>query len=159
MTSDSGHASDDTPADGAGTTGPRGPQTPTESTMSDQTSGRDTSTTPALGTGDGATAYGTTASGTASGTTEYGSTEPGGTGHSTSDRTADGVSASPAPPRGPRVGTAVWGLVVAAVGVGLLALGLGAEFDVELAVIALVAAAGVALLIGSVAAGARRRSR
>lgn len=61
------------------------------------------------------------------------------------------------PDRGLRVGTVVWGLVVAAVGVGLLALGLGAVFDVELAVIGLVAVAGLALLAGSVAGAVRRR--
>lgn len=152
-----GPAAGDTPADAPGTTtGPRGPQTPTESTMSEQTSGRDPSTTPdpASVHDDSATAHRTTADSTTTPST----TTPGTTEHSTADRGADDASTA-APPRGPRVGTAVWGLVVAAVGVGLLALGLGAEFDVELAVIALVAAAGVALLIGSVAAGARRRTR
>lgn len=59
--------------------------------------------------------------------------------------------------RGVRVGTVVWGLVIAAVGVGLIATVAGARFDVELAVIALVAAAGVALLAGSVAKSLRRR--
>lgn len=59
--------------------------------------------------------------------------------------------------RGVRVGTVVWGLVIAAIGVGLIATVAGARFDVELAVIALVAAAGVALLVGSVAKSLRRR--
>ena len=58
-----------------------------------------------------------------------------------------------------RVGTVVWGLVLAALGVGLLAIAAGAVFDVELAVITLVAVAGVALLVGSVVTGRRRRSR
>ncbi|WP_250445174.1 hypothetical protein [Actinotalea sp. C106] len=58
-----------------------------------------------------------------------------------------------------RVGTVVWGLVLAAIGVGLLAIAAGAVFDVELAVISLVAVAGVGLLVGSVVDGRRRRSR
>ncbi|NCT89600.1 hypothetical protein GXB85_01330 [Cellulomonas sp. APG4] len=77
--------------------------------------------------------------------------------------TASGVPAgaagdAPEPDeRGVRVGTVVWGLVIAAIGVGLIATVAGARFDVELAVIALVAAAGVALLVGSVAKSLRRR--
>jgi len=60
-----------------------------------------------------------------------------------------------------RVGTTVWGLVVVAIGLGLLAFAAGAEFDVQLAAIGLIAAAGVALLVGSVltATGRRRRCR
>lgn len=61
--------------------------------------------------------------------------------------------------RGPRVGTVVWGLVIAAVGVGVLALAAGLVFDVELALITLVAAAGAALLIGSLITGIRRSGR
>lgn len=57
-----------------------------------------------------------------------------------------------------RVGTVVWGLVLAAVGTGLVAAALGVAFDVELAFIALVAAAGVLLLVGSLASSRRRRS-
>lgn len=64
-----------------------------------------------------------------------------------------------AEPRGVRVGTVVWGLVIAAVGVGLLAFASGVVFDVELALIGLVAAAGVALLVGSLMSGRRRRGR
>ena len=60
--------------------------------------------------------------------------------------------------RRPRVGTIVWGLVLAAIGVGLLAAALGVAFDVELAFIVLVAAAGVLLLVGSVAGSRRRKS-
>lgn len=60
--------------------------------------------------------------------------------------------------RGVRVATVVWGLVVAALGVGLLAWALGVTFDVELAFIALLAAAGVLLLVGSVATTRRRRN-
>ena len=60
--------------------------------------------------------------------------------------------------RGVRVGTVVWGLVLTAIGVGLLALASGVVFDVELALIILVACAGVALLVGSLVTEARRRS-
>lgn len=59
--------------------------------------------------------------------------------------------------RGMRVGTVVWGLVLAAIGVGVLAWAIGVSFDVELAFIALVAAAGVLLLVGSLATALRRR--
>ncbi len=63
-----------------------------------------------------------------------------------------------APAPGVRVGSTVWGLVVLAIGLGLIALAAGAVFDVQLAVIGLVAAAGVALLVGSLlTAGGRRR--
>lgn len=55
-----------------------------------------------------------------------------------------------------RVGTIVWGLVLAAIGVGLLALAAGVSFDVELAFIILVALAGVGLVVGAVVAGVRR---
>lgn len=58
-----------------------------------------------------------------------------------------------------RVGTVVWGLVVAAVGLGLVALASGLAFDVELAVIVLLVAAGLALLVGSLATGLRHRGR
>lgn len=65
--------------------------------------------------------------------------------------------APPRPQRSMRVGTMVWGLVLAAIGAGVLAWALGATFDVELAFIVLVAAAGVLLLVGSVATTLRRR--
>ncbi|WP_372595392.1 hypothetical protein [Actinotalea sp.] len=72
--------------------------------------------------------------------------------------TTPAATGAGAPGRWPvRVGTVVWGLVVMVVGVGLLALAAGAVFDVELAVIALVAAAGVALLAGSLVSAGRRR--
>lgn len=56
-----------------------------------------------------------------------------------------------------RVATAVWGLVLAAIGVGVVALASGAVFDLQLALIALLAVAGVAMLGGSIAAAAKRR--
>ena len=70
-------------------------------------------------------------------------------------------AAAPAPfvqrQRGMRVGTMVWGLVLAAIGAGVLAWVVGVSFDVELAFIVLVAAAGVLLLAGSLATTLRRR--
>lgn len=79
------------------------------------------------------------------------------------DTTATQVMPAQTPPapsddRHVRVGTVVWGLVLAAIGAGLLAASLGVHFDVELAFIVLVAAAGVLLLVGSVASSRRRRS-
>lgn len=75
--------------------------------------------------------------------------------------TATGPAAVPAPaappPRGMRVGTIVWGLVLAAIGAGVLAWAIGVSFDVELAFIVLLAAAGVLLLAGSLATVWRRR--
>jgi heme A synthase len=82
------------------------------------------------------------------------------------DRTAPHVGptatttapAPAAPPRRPvRIGTVVWGLVIAAIGVGILAFALGLVFDVQLAMIVVVAAAGVLLLVGSLATARRRR--
>ncbi|WP_407341473.1 hypothetical protein [Pengzhenrongella phosphoraccumulans] len=68
--------------------------------------------------------------------------------------------ATPAPARpGPRVGTVVWGLVLAVIGAGVIAAAAGAQFDVELVSIALLALAGVGLVVGSIATSARRRHR
>lgn len=62
--------------------------------------------------------------------------------------------------RGPRVSTVVWGLVVTALGVVVLATAAGARVDLGVAAIVLLAGAGIALLIGSLAAAGRRdRSR
>lgn len=64
------------------------------------------------------------------------------------------------PPRSTlRVGTVVWGLVLALIGAGVIAVAAGARFDLELASIGLLALAGVALLAGSIATSARRRHR
>ncbi len=65
----------------------------------------------------------------------------------------------PVPRTTPRVGTVVWGLMVAAVGVGLLSIAWGAHLDTELAFIVLLGAAGVALLVGSLAGMRRSRNR
>lgn len=62
---------------------------------------------------------------------------------------APAPAVAPTPPTGPRVATIVWGLVITAIGAGLLAVALGVAFDLELAVIILIAAAGLALVAGS----------
>lgn len=59
--------------------------------------------------------------------------------------------------RGPRVGTAVWGLIVIAVGLGILAVSAGVVFDLGVALIVLLGAAGVILVVGSVISSFRRR--
>ncbi|GEA86210.1 hypothetical protein [Cellulomonas cellasea] len=61
----------------------------------------------------------------------------------------------PAVRRGVRVGTFVWGLVIVAVGIGVLALSAGYELDVELALIVLLGVAGAAMLVGSLLKGRR----
>jgi hypothetical protein len=73
-------------------------------------------------------------------------------------------SAQPAQPaaqtatkRGPRVGTTVWGLIVIAVGLGILAVSAGVIFDLGVALIVLLGAAGVILVVGSVVSSIRRR--
>jgi hypothetical protein len=58
---------------------------------------------------------------------------------------------------GPRTGTIVWGFLILAVGVGLLAQAAGASIDLELAAIVLMGAAGALLVIGSLVSAARRR--
>ena len=58
-----------------------------------------------------------------------------------------------------RVGTVVWGLVIAAIGVGLLAWAAGLAIDLQLAMIVLLAVAGTALLVGSILSGARNARR
>lgn len=110
------------------------------------------------------------------GTTPADETQPIGTRHGDPrpwevDDTAAAATAEPTP--GPatatpppvpvatdvRVGTIVWGLVLAAVGVGFLALAAGLTFDVELAFIAIVALAGVGLVAGAVVTAVRRNQR
>jgi len=63
----------------------------------------------------------------------------------------------PFPRRGPRVATIVWGFVIVAFAVVVLAAALGARVDLGLATIAVLAAAGVTLVVGSIVSGARRR--
>ena len=73
------------------------------------------------------------------------------------------ANAAPAPADPPRrrlrVGTVVWGLVIAAIGVGLLAWAAGFAIDLQLAMIVLLAVAGTALLVGSIVSGARAARR
>ena len=82
---------------------------------------------------------------------------------STDDTTQQLPTSGDEPPTTPverprlRVSTAVWGLVIAAIGVGILALVAGAVFDLQLALIAVLAVAGAAMLGGSIAAAARHR--
>jgi len=71
--------------------------------------------------------------------------------------THDPRPAPVAPRRGVRVGTIVWGLVIAAIGVGILAYALDVTFDAQLASIIVIFAAGALLLIGSIATSRRRR--
>ena len=59
--------------------------------------------------------------------------------------------------RGPRVSTIVWGFVIVAFGVVVLAAALGARVDLGLATIVVLAAAGLTLVVGSIVSGARRR--
>ncbi|MFD6166916.1 hypothetical protein ACFWFR_17160 [Oerskovia sp. NPDC060287] len=61
--------------------------------------------------------------------------------------------------RGLRVGTVVWGFVIVAVGAGILALALGATYDLDVALIALLSVAGLVLVVGSIASSARRNAR
>ncbi|WP_264032048.1 hypothetical protein [Cellulosimicrobium sp. SH8] len=69
------------------------------------------------------------------------------------------VPAEPLSParRGPRVSTIVWGFVIVAFGVVVLAAALGARVDLGLATIVVLAAAGLTLVVGSIVSGARRR--
>ena len=55
-----------------------------------------------------------------------------------------------------RLGSVVWGLIVALVGVGVLLVGAGYTIDVQLASIVLLIAAGVGLIIGPLVQGLRR---
>lgn len=67
----------------------------------------------------------------------------------------------PAPPvsTAPRTGTIVWGLVILAVGLALVAVAAGARFDVGLGLIWLLGGAGLVLVVASVVGGVRRRNR
>jgi hypothetical protein len=86
--------------------------------------------------------------------------EPFGASDAAPDR-VDPVVVAPAelPRRRLRVGTVVWGLVIAAIGVGLLAWAAGVAIDLQLAMIVLLAVAGTALLVGSILSGARNARR
>lgn len=56
-----------------------------------------------------------------------------------------------------RVGTIVWGLIIALLGVCVIGAALGARIDVQLVFIALLCVAGVALVAGSIITSVRRR--
>ncbi|WP_028044993.1 hypothetical protein [Cellulomonas sp. URHE0023] len=62
-------------------------------------------------------------------------------------------------PRRLRVGTVVWGLILATCGLGVIAWASGARIDFQLALIILLAVAGTALLVGSIVSGARHARR
>ena len=90
-------------------------------------------------------------------------TGPNGTTDAISDAPVDASRPTPAAAaavapvrREVRVGTVVWGLVIVALGVLALAVAAGARIDGELAFIALLGGAGLALLVGSLAVGLRR---
>ncbi|MBL0884700.1 hypothetical protein [Myceligenerans indicum] len=72
--------------------------------------------------------------------------------------TANPPATPPAASQGPRVGTIVWGLVVLAVGLGVLAATAGARIDVSFAAILLLGGAGIALVAGSIVSSFRRRN-
>lgn len=61
--------------------------------------------------------------------------------------------------RGLRVGTVVWGFVIVAVGAGILALALGATYDLDLALIGLLSVAGLVLVVSSIVSSSRRSAR
>ena len=71
---------------------------------------------------------------------------------------ASSTPPAPAAPRPPaRMSTVVWGLIIVVVGAGVVARALGADFDNQLALIVLLAAAGVALVTTSIVSAVRRR--
>jgi hypothetical protein len=108
----------------------------------------------APGAGDG----GDHAGGTGGGATAT----PGGSAHPAAPPTTTTTAASTTTAERPvsrtlRVGTVVWGLIIAVIGAGLVSVAAGARFDVELVLIGLLALGGVALVAGSLAVGMRRR--
>ncbi|PYG00635.1 hypothetical protein SAMN05216184_103208 [Georgenia satyanarayanai] len=58
----------------------------------------------------------------------------------------DHTTASPVR-SGPRVGTVVWGIILLLLGLGVLGVGAGLTVDLQAALIALLALAGVGLLV------------
>ncbi|MCL2090766.1 MAG: LMBR1 domain-containing protein [Micrococcales bacterium] len=75
----------------------------------------------------------------------------------TKTTTAPAVTTPNPPARSVRTGTVIWGLVLTICGVGMVAAATGRHFDLGLAVIVVVGAAGLALLIGSLVSAGRRR--
>ncbi|MCL2849730.1 MAG: hypothetical protein FWE61_06765 [Micrococcales bacterium] len=77
--------------------------------------------------------------------------------HPTGPLPVPGPPAAPPPaPARVRIGTVIWGLVLAALGVGVVAAATGHRFDLGLAAIVVLGAAGVALLVSSLVGAARR---
>lgn len=74
------------------------------------------------------------------------------------DRLADHTAPAPSAPRarGARMSTVVWGMLLTALGTGIVARGLDLHFDTELALIIVLCLMGGALLIGSVVAVLRK---
>lgn len=81
----------------------------------------------------------------------------------TAGTTPDGDAATPAAVgprrRRVRVGTVVWGVIVAVVGAGVLAVAAGYTIDVQLAAIGLLVAAGLGMIVGPLVAAGRRDRR
>lgn len=62
-----------------------------------------------------------------------------------------------AAPKGPRVGTIVWGLILAILGGAAIAAGFGRQIDVQMGLIVVLGVAGVALLLGTIVTSARQK--
>ncbi|PZR54930.1 hypothetical protein DNL40_00580 [Xylanimonas oleitrophica] len=104
------------------------------------------------------TPYGAAPGGTGDGPGAYG---PGAYGPGYRGQTGWAPAATPPAPlvrTTPRTGTIVWGFIVLAVGLGVLAVAAGARIDVGLATILLLAVAGAVLVVASVVSGIRRRN-
>ena len=91
--------------------------------------------------------------------TQSADASPAGTG-TDSDSQAPAMTYSgpqePAPPRGPRMRSVAWGLVLALLGAVVIAVGLGVRLDLELVFIGILAVAGLTLLVGSLVSGSRK---
>lgn len=62
----------------------------------------------------------------------------------------------PVPPKGPRMRSVAWGLVLALLGAVVIAVGMGVRLDLELVFIGILAVAGLTLLIGALVSGSRK---
>ncbi|HUX69910.1 MAG TPA: hypothetical protein VMV41_05325 [Cellulomonadaceae bacterium] len=81
----------------------------------------------------------------------------GSSGYDTAGPVMEALVSEPAPRVHLRVATVVWGLVITAIGIMVLATASGVSFDLGLVMIGLIGFAGIALLIGSIASGIRHR--
>ena len=92
--------------------------------------------------------------------TEAPNSEP--TGDDTAGETTDAPTMTyagpqqPAPPKGPRMRSIAWGLVLALLGAVVIAVGLGVRLDLQLVFIGILAVAGLTLLVGSLVSGSRK---